>query len=251
MMLAIDCGNSRIKWARYVGGRMIDRGSASLLDDEDPVSVLTGALIPGIERVLVANVAGPVMAEHLRAAVISQLTLAPEFVAVEPRAHGIECAYRDPATLGVDRWLAMIACRRFVNGPFAVVSAGTAVTFDAVDGDGRHLGGLILPGDRLMIEALAANTRQIGIVAPAMRPVRGTAVFGRSTQQAVAHGTQFALAAAIDHACSILGADSATEPRLILTGGDADNLAGWLATRAEIKADLVLTALAQIAGALE
>jgi len=250
-MLAIDCGNSRLKWARFEAGRMIDRGSSSLLDDEDPLRVLNDALVPGTDRVLIANVAGPGMAEHLRAAVIEQLTLAPEFVAVETDAHGIVCGYRDPATLGVDRWLAMIACRRAADGAFAVVSAGTAVTFDAVDAGGRHLGGLILPGDRLMIESLAANTRQIGLVAPAVRPVSGVELFGRSTAEAVAHGTQLALAAAIDRAVMQLGEALGAPPRLVLTGGDADRLARWLVTRAEVRADLVLLALAQIAQAGE
>jgi type III pantothenate kinase len=250
-MLAIDCGNSRIKWARFAAGRMIDRGSTSLLDDEQPLRVLGAALVPGIERVLVANVAGQAMAERLRAAVIDQLGLLPEFVAVEASAHGIECAYRDPATLGVDRWLAMIAGRSRVDDAFAVVSAGTAVTLDAVAASGRHLGGLILPGDRLMIESLAANTRQIGIVTPAQRPVRGIAMFGRSTSEAVAHGTQLAIAAAIDRAVTVFGAELGHTPRLLLTGGDAENLAGWLATPAEIRADLVLAGLAQVAAARE
>jgi type III pantothenate kinase len=191
------------------------------------------------------------MAERLRIAVNEQLTLAPEFIAVAANAHGIACGYRDPATLGVDRWLAMIACRSIVDGAFAVVSAGTAVTFDAVDAGGRHLGGLILPGDRLMIESLAANTRQIGLVAPAVRAVSGIDIFGRSTAEAVAHGTQLALAGAIDHAMAQLDAALGTPARLVLTGGDGDRLARWLVTRAEVRADLVLMALAQIAAARE
>jgi type III pantothenate kinase len=102
-----------------------------------------------------------------------------------------------------------------------------------------------------MIEALAANTRQIGIVAPALRPVSGAAIFGRSTSEAVAHGTQLAIAAAIDRAAAILGTELGHTPRLLLTGGDAENLAGWLATPAEVRADLVLTGLAHIAATRE
>lgn len=250
-MLAIDCGNSRVKWARFEAGRMIDRGSASLLDDEEPLRVLGTALITGIDRVLISNVAGPMMADRLEAAVVERLGLRPKFAVVEASAHGIECGYRDPAALGVDRWLAMIAGRRQAAGAFAVVSAGTAVTFDAVDGDGRHLGGLILPGDRLMIEALAANTRQIGIVAPATRPRSGLAILGRATSEAVANGTRLAIAAAIDRAVETLRSELAAPVQLILTGGDAEDLAGWLATRADLRTDLVLAGLAQIAATRE
>ena len=251
MMLAIDCGNSRIKWARFEGGRMIDRGSASLLDDEDPIRVLGSALVPGIERVLIANVAGPAMDNQLRAAVSETLALAAEFVSVKPSAFGIECGYDDHTSLGVDRWLAMIAARSRADGAFAVVGAGTAVTFDAVDAGGRHLGGLILPGDRLMIEALATNTRRLGIVAPATRAPGGIATYGRGTADAVAHGTRIAIAAAIDRAVGFLEQEIGTVPRLILTGGDAEQLSGWLATRAEVRADLVLAGLAIVAGMQE
>jgi type III pantothenate kinase len=261
-MFAIDCGNSRIKWARFVGARAHDRGAASLRDD-DAFAVLGGALGggqgdghgggqgDGAARVVVANVAGEAIAGRIRAVVVERLGIEPEFARVEARAHGIECAYRDPATLGVDRWLAMVAARRQGDGPFAVVGAGTAVTFDAVDAAGRHLGGLILPGDRLMIEALAANTGRIPSVPPAGDFIPGLALLGRSTAEAVGHGARLAIAAAIDRALALVAAALEAEPTLLLTGGDAEALAGWLASKGEVRADLVLDGLAVIAAAPE
>lgn len=194
-MFAIDCGNSRIKWAHYERARIVARGAAPLHGDGDPFGTLAAALRPEVGRVLVANVAGDEVGARMAATVTATLGQAPEFVAVARRAGGIECAYRDPSRLGVDRWLAMIAGRRHVVGPFAVVSAGTAVTFDAVDRGGRHLGGLILPGDRLMRESLAANTGRIGTVDPAGEAVEGSELLGRSTEEAVSRGTWLALAA--------------------------------------------------------
>ncbi|HUF72184.1 MAG TPA: type III pantothenate kinase [Gammaproteobacteria bacterium] len=246
-MLAIDCGNSRIKWARFEAGRARDAGHTSLRGGADPWALLGAALAGPIDRVLVANVAGPEVAGRIDAAVRSRLGFAPEFVQVEARAHGIECAYREPATLGVDRWLAMIAARRLVEGPLAVVSAGTALTFDAVDAGGRHLGGLILPGDRLMIEALVRHTSQIPIVTEASGPAAGLDLLGRSTAVAVAHGTRVALAAAVDRAVATVARALAADVALIVTGGNADGIAAWLASEGEVRADLVLDGLAAIA----
>jgi type III pantothenate kinase len=246
-MLAIDCGNTRIKWARYEAGKPPDRGSASLRGDVDPYARLADALDRGIERVCVANVAGAEVAARIAATIAGCLDIAPEFVRVAPQAHGIECAYYRPETLGVDRWLAMIAARQLAAGAFAVVSAGTAVTFDAVDADGHHLGGLILPGDRLMIEAMAGNTHQIPLVRPAAEAVEGLELLGRSTDEAVSRGTRLALAAAVDRALSEVAAGLSQPLAVFVTGGDAAQLAEWLASDVTVSADLVLDGLAVVA----
>lgn len=246
-MLAIDCGNTRIKWARYDAGRTSGRGSASLRGGADPYLQLAGTLDRGIERVCVANVAGAKVAERITATVVDRLEISPEFVRVEPKAHGIECAYYQPETLGIDRWLAMIAARRLAAGAFAVVSAGTAVTFDAVDADGQHLGGLILPGDRLMIEAMASNAHQIPLVERAADPVSGLDLLGRSTQQAVSRGARLATAAAVDRAVAEVAAALSQPLAVFVTGGDAAELAAWLAADVTIGADLVLDGLAAVA----
>lgn len=254
-MLAVDCGNSRIKWARFAAGAARDRGCADLGEREAAFAALDAALErargEGIARVLVANVAGPAVARRVTALVTARLGIAPEFVRVEPAAHGIECGYREPVTLGVDRWLALIAARHELTGAFAVVGAGTAVTFDAVATDGRHLGGLILPGIRLMHAALAAHTEQIGEIPPAPAVAAGPDLLGRSTAEAVGHGSRLALAAAVDRALAVVAATLATEPRLLVTGGDGEALAAWLESRAEVRADLVLEGLAVVAGARE
>jgi type III pantothenate kinase len=247
-MLAIDCGNTRIKWAQYESGGRPDAGEVSWLDTPDAVTALAEALPETAGRVLVANVAGDEAGRQIAAAVSARLGTEPEFVVVEGEAHGIECGYRDPSALGVDRWLAMIAVRARVDGPFAVVCAGTAVTFDAVAEGGRHCGGLILPGSRLMARSLADHTGRIPLVEPAAEPVASGELLGRSTAEAVGRGVQLALAAAIDRAAAGFAAELGRELPLIVTGGDARKLAPWLHTTHELRADLVLDGLAIIGG---
>jgi type III pantothenate kinase len=249
-MFAIDCGNSRIKWARFADGRIADKVAVDLRGSVDPFAALGVALGTGTDRVLIANVAGAEVAASIAKVVASRRGSTAEFVRAEASAFGIACAYREPATLGVDRWLGMIAARHVLDGPFAVVGAGTAVTFDAVDAGGQHLGGLILPGDRLMIEALANNTGQIDRVPPAGAPVTGLDLLGRSTAEAVSHGSRLALAAAIDRALAVVAAALGGMPPVLVTGGAAMDLVPWLETEAAVRADLVLEGLAVVAGEL-
>jgi type III pantothenate kinase len=249
-MLAIDCGNTRLKWARFDGRQRGAVGRARLIGDGDPFARLAEALVPDLDRVIVSNVAGSATAERIIETVESRLDITPHFVAVEASAHGIECGYRDLATFGVDRWLAMIAVRSSIDGPFAVVSAGTAVTFDAVDRGGRHLGGLILPGDRLMATALAGNTGQIPRVEPLAGALgAGLELLGRSTAEAVGSGTRLALVAAIDRASGTVSSCLNETLPLFVTGGDAGTLVKSLSSGAEVRADLVLEGLARVSDA--
>jgi type III pantothenate kinase len=121
------------------------------------------------------------------------------------------------------------------------------VTFDAVDGRGRHLGGLILPGDRLMRESLAANTGRIGAVEPADEPLWDLDLLGRSTEEAVGRGARLALAAAVDRALATVAQSEGRMPALLVTGGDGAALAAWLESEASFRADLVLEGLAAVA----
>src|SRR5208337_55868 len=86
----------------------------------------------------------------------------PRWVRSDARAAGIRNAYHEPWRLGVDRWVALIGARDFFPGhALLIVSVGTAMTIDLLDARGRHRGGLITPGPRLMIDALLERTAGI------------------------------------------------------------------------------------------
>jgi len=248
MILVVDCGNTRIKWAHAAAGKLMRAASAAHGENTDAaIAALVASLEPGVDRALVANVAGAAMAAKLTAALSPHLERAPEFPAVTASAHGIECAYRDPARLGVDRWLAMIAAARAVRGPVCVLGAGTAVTFDAVAAGGRHLGGLILVGARLAADTLDRATGGIGRTSLPQEKPDGLALLGRSTDEAVGNGSLLAIAAALDRAVVTVGRALGERPAVLLTGGDAARLAPWLETEVQLRADLVLEGLASVA----
>jgi type III pantothenate kinase len=242
----IDIGNTRFKWALAENLGAV-RSVAHVAGLDAAITALVEALPRTLRRVLAANVAGGAVGARLAAALRERHAIETEFVTPEAERYGIRCAYADPERLGVDRWLAMIAAHRSTAGLACVIQAGTAVTFDAVDAAGRHLGGLIFPGARLMADALERNTGRIGPTAALARHVTGLNLLGTSTDEGVGKGSMLALAAALDRAVAAVAGAMHETPSVILTGGDADELAPWLESEVRFSADLVLTGLAHIA----
>ncbi len=252
MILVVDIGNTRIKWARISGRRLVDPGDA--VHDQIPgpaLESLADATPDRPDRVVAVNVAGDGFVTAFTEMVKRRWDLAPEFVSTEPRGYGVRCAYADPSRMGSDRWVALIAGFRLAAGAACVIDAGTAVTLDAVDSRGRHLGGLILAGPRLIATALDRQTSGIGETRGRYRPVRGAAVLGTSTDEAVARGAMLGLSGALDRAVSAMAAELEDRPAIYLTGGDARRLSSWLETRCEYRPHLVLEGLGSIAGALD
>jgi len=248
MTVLVDVGNTRIKWATLERGTLVRAGSAVHREAPDAALDAFAAALPEKPRIIVANVAGEPMAARLRALVAARPGATLELVATEKERFGVRCAYADPSRLGVDRWVAVLAAFHVAPGPACVIDAGTAVTFDAVDASGSHLGGLILPCARLLAAALDRNTSNIGRTAEPAAAARGLDLLGRTTDAAVGHGAWLALSAALDRAARTVADALRADPAVYLTGGDAEALSGWLECRVEERADLVLEGLALFAG---
>ena len=247
MTVLVDIGNTRIKWATLERGALVGRGSAVHRDSLDAAFASFAAGLPVKSRIIAANVAGDAAAKRLAALAAARPGTSLTFVATSNERFGVRCAYADPSKLGVDRWVAILAAHHRAHGAACVIDAGTAATFDAVDAAGAHLGGLIVPGARLLAAALDRNTSNIGRTAPPPTAARGLDLLGRNTDAAVGHGAWLALAAALDRAVATVAGALGATPVVYLTGGDADALRGWLESRVELRADLVLEGLALFA----
>ena len=249
MTLLLDAGNTRLKWARLADGRLGPVHATPHRDvpAADWQAQLRAAGRPA--RLVVANVAGEAFGHALAEWSRATWDLAPEFVATRARAAGLAIAYAMPAALGVDRWLAMIAAWKSARRACVVVVAGTASTVDAVDGQGRHRGGYIVPGVRMMREALHERTGGIARAA-ALAPPAVDGAFGVNTGGAVEQGARVALAALAERSVAELArvlVPGAAPPRLFLAGGDAELVAPLLRVEHARAPDLVLQGLAAVA----
>lgn len=248
MILVIDVGNTRLKWAWLTSTGLSDQ-QAVVHRDAKP-GMWTAALFEsGMKpsRVLVSNVAGPVMAKTLARLAKKVFGVEAEFVTAAPELHGLVNGYLDPKLLGADRWLALLGAWTKTRSALCVVDAGTAVKVDSVDATGHHLGGLIVPGIHMMREALMSKTSDIAKAAEHSTPSLA-GVLANNTIGAVSRGAVFALAGLADRTAEIIEQSTGVKPKLFITGGDAGMITGTMRTRGEIVPDLVLQGLAVIAG---
>ena len=245
MMLLVDIGNTRVKWG-LSRGREISATGAFAHVDRAPAELWPAAWRESArpERVVVANVAGPRIAESLRAYCREHFQLTPEFVASASQAAGVTNGYRNPAQLGADRWAAVIGAYTRQGGPVCVVGCGTAITVDTVSREGRHLGGLIAPGLGTMQRALAAASAAL----PA-EPGGVIELFARDTRTAVTSGVLFAVTGFVERAIAEIRAQQGDELAILLTGGDVEALQPWLRERVTLAPHLVLEGLAVLAEA--
>jgi type III pantothenate kinase len=143
-----------------------------------------------------------------------------EVVRSSAAACGVRSHYQYPERLGVDRWCALIGARSLYAGALLVVMAGTATTIDTLDAEGNFLGGFILPGQHLMLSALARDTAALPFADGQY------ADLPRNTEDAIVSGAIEAQAGAIERAWQRLPAG---ERHCLLSGGNAPVLAQHLA----------------------
>jgi type III pantothenate kinase len=242
--LILHVGNSRMKWGLY--GR---RGwyAQGVLPNADigTLAVRDWQNLPRPSRAIGVNGGG----EPARVRVESQLgrwRLPVLWLVAPEHGGGVVNRYRPAAQLGADRWALLVAARRRVltSEPFPVpcvaVKAGTVVTIDALDADGVFHGGLIIPGPRLMLKAIAERTA-------ALKDAPGNFhEFPTTTPDALMSGAIQAVCGAIEQMRARLHRHE-TVVRCYLTGGGAHEIAPHLLGPVEVVDNLVLEGVLALA----
>ncbi len=250
--LLLDAGNTRLKWGLAENGEVHRTGSITQEKIRAKgLAALTTRLPTRIDAALASNVAGPTFATRLAGVVGAHCGCELRFAQTERAAFGVSNSYKQPRRMGVDRWVAMIGAWAEMRSSCLVVDAGTAVTIDALDDDGCHLGGQILPGIVLMAAALARQTSDI----PASKPEAagtykpaaagtygGVSMFANNTRGAVGSGALSAVTGAVERAIRTLRANDC-DTTVVLTGGDASRILAALDEPSLHRPNLVLQGL--------
>jgi type III pantothenate kinase len=246
MLLLIDAGNTRIKWA------VLDSAQAPKLGDWMQMGSLSHQeLIDGvapwhafaITRVVVSNVAGTLMRDQLVNS-FQCSAKSVEWLTSQPALAGIKNQYRNPVQLGSDRFAAAIAARAlFPDQALLIATCGTALTIDAVTAEGDFIGGMIAPGLKLMAQSLAENAAQLSAVA--MKSERFVTHFANHTDEAMWSGCVAAQAGAIEHALRDF-AVYGVEPLCVVSGGAAKYIMPSLKIPYKFVDNLVLIGLQTI-----
>jgi len=234
-------GNSRLHFAWWDGSGIVGPVDVRYPGAGDGLSELVADLLKGRtpEKIAACSVSS-----RWREPLFMALDgLARDGLVVARTAHDVrmEVRYGRPETIGIDRVLAAYAAYRLHGDSCVVVDAGTAVTVDAVSGDGRLLGGYIFPGRELLSRALADGTSL-----PLVEPSDGCMEVGASTEtcisRAVTAGFAGAVAGLVERASGAAGAAG----RVVLTGGDAEILRNSLPREVSWRPHLVLEGLGMV-----
>lgn len=245
MNLVLDLGNSRCKWALAdVEPAGLTQGGA-LAYGEDFAQALDNSFsaLPRPQHVAAVCVAASGHLQTLAQWVRSHWGLELQSIVTRAAQLGVTNAYRDPTSLGADRWAALVAARARLPGAACVVDCGTALTIDALDRNGVYRGGVILPGLALMRAALLRTQGVRVVVGEA-----GSAL-AQSTAEGVAAGALLGLAGAIDRILDEQAVLLDATPQVLITGGDAQPLLALLRHVVQHTPDLVLEGVARIARA--
>lgn len=247
--LAIDVGNTRLKWAFYdkpVPGAELLAHGAEFLENVDhlPEGAWAGLAAPA--RMLGCIVAADAVRRRVEEDLGELWDLSAQWVVASAAEAGITNGYDHPARLGADRWVAMIGAwnrvlRQGAPRPLVVVMVGTAVTVEAVDVAGRFLGGFILPGHGIMLRALESGTAGLHV------PTGDVREFPTNTSDALTSGGTYAIAGAVERMVQHVRRHCGAEPACIMTGGAGWKMAPSMSVQFELVDSLIFDGLLEIA----
>lgn len=238
MILALDAGNTRIKWGLHDGNSWLSKGWVASADATGQGEAWKGIAAP--DRIVVSNVAGQQVAVQIETA-CKDWPARIEWISAAESQCGVRNGYEIPSQLGSDRWSALIAARAIAPEGCVVVNAGTAMTVDALTAEGVFMGGMIVPGLAAMRRALAESTAAIGEGGGHYRDLP------RNTSDAVYTGALSAMVGAIWHMNALLAGEIKRAPTCLLSGGDAQLLLPLLSGKTRMVDNLVLDGLLRIA----
>ena len=249
--LALDIGNTRLKWATYEaarpGARLLAHG-AEFLENIDKLAEGAWADLPPPACNLGCVVAG----DGIRLRVQEQMEqvpgwdISPQWVIASETEAGLTNGYDYPSRLGADRWVAIIGAYHLMLAqgkprPMVVVMVGTAVTVEAIDVDGKFLGGLILPGHGIMLRALESGTAGLHV------PTGEVRQFPTNTSDALTSGGTYAIAGAVQRMVQHVQEHCLAAPKCVMTGGAGWKMAPSMNVPFELVDNLIFDGLLEIA----
>src|SRR2546430_1571849 len=224
VLLAVDVGNTNVTLALFDGERLAAdwRVTSHRERTADEVAVelrdlfeLRGFELSVVTGVVIASVVPTINPALVEA---SRRYLKCEPVMVGP---GVKTSVRirceNPKDVGADRIANALAAFTKYGGPIVVIDFGTAVTYDAINGDGDYLGGAIAPGVEISLDALVSQTAMLRRVEPAAPD----SVIGRNTVASIQSGLVWGFVAQVEGMVKRMSDELGGQARVVATGGPA------------------------------
>jgi len=237
-MIAVDIGNSRVKWALFNAGEIVEHGVFAYTKDavkKDFELKLCEANLPKFaSSIVVSCVAGADIKQRFIDWLKENNFTEWRFAETRSKQCAIVNAYKDPAKMGVDRWLAMIAafdlCDAKNNELICVIDCGTAITLDILNAQGVHIGGLIMPGYQTMVQSLIKQTGNIESFEQIGFNHAQNSGLACSTQDAILKGCSQLVSGGVAGVLQRQLTEEITKVNCVVSGGDGQWLTDALTT---------------------
>lgn len=246
MLLVVDIGNTNIVFGLYEGAELEQTFRIATVHTRtaDEYGVLLSQLLElrgcdprRVTAAIVASVVPPItdeMSEAIRHA------FAREPLIVGPGLKtGISILYDNPRDVGADRIVNAVAAYERYKSGLIVVDFGTATTFDCISPRGEYLGGVIVPGVRVSLDALLGHAAKLSRIEIAEPPK----IVGQNTTHALQSGIVYGYASLVDGLVKKLIDELGFPCTVIATGGLAPLIVKHTETVEGVDENLTLAGL--------
>jgi type III pantothenate kinase len=236
MLLAIDIGNTNISLGIFKGKRLIRR-YAIATGARNYLPLLRKICVRyKIDKAIICSVV-PLASRRINSA-LRHLGCRPCHIGKELRVP-MKSRYRRPSQLGQDRLVNAFAGAELYGAPLVIVDFGTGITFDVVSRSREYLGGMILPGLELSLEALYQGAALL----PKVKLARPSEFIGRDTPNSMLSGIVYGFAALSDQLTASLKQKIGKGAKVVGTGGNIGLIRGYCRNFDYIDRDLTLKGL--------
>jgi len=216
MLLAIDIGNSSIKFGVFAREKLISKFTIPTVREYSAKkinSLIADKLNRSIQAVVISSVV-PQINNAVQNFSEKYLKTKPVFVNSNFDL-GLKIKYNPPETLGVDRFVAAFAAVEKYGASCLICDFGTATTIDVVNSHSEFVGGIIAPGISTLADALNRKTA----ILPRVEIKRPNSVFGNSTVSSIQSGIFYGYLGLTEGILRRMIDELGEKPRIIATGG--------------------------------
>jgi len=247
VLLAVDVGNTQTHFGAFRERALIEHWRLATVREStaDELGSALSSLL-ALRGLSFADLDGSVISATVPALAPQWREMAERYLGHEPLVvgpgirTGMAIRYDNPREIGPDRLVGAVAAYERFKGACIVVDFGTAITFDPVSAQGEYLGGIIMPGLEIALEALTERAAALPKVDITIAP---RALIGKSTIEAIRSGMIYGFAGAVDSVIGRLRAELGSGARSIATGGLAQAIAPFASSLEEVDDLLILEGL--------
>ncbi|HUB74395.1 MAG TPA: type III pantothenate kinase [Solirubrobacteraceae bacterium] len=246
MLLVVDVGNTQTHFGVFDGERLLEHWRFATVR-QSTADQLGAALrnLLGLRGYEFADVDASIVSSTVPQLEPEWTSMASRYLSHEMHAvgpgtrTGMAIRYDNPREIGPDRLVNAVAIRERFGGPVVCVDFGTATTFDVVSREGEYVGGALMTGIEISLEALSERGARLPKVD--LAPPRS--VIGKNTIDAIRSGVVFGYAGAIDAILRRLYDELGERAEVVATGGLASLVVPFTEEIEEIDQELTLTGL--------